>query len=134
MTLVQKNVGNITYYTDGVNYYTFHVVSSKSDALWTFACIDLGITKRSGFSTEETARINDLAGTGLQQKTRYLLLKGGNTAPVPYLNTGTPDIHPNDILLRHVPAPTGTGMVVCPHCASHVMAGPTCSACGKPLT
>jgi hypothetical protein len=55
MTLVQQTVGNTAYYTDGVNYYTFHVVSSPSDALWIFACMDLGITKRSGFSTDETA-------------------------------------------------------------------------------
>ena len=134
MTLVQKNVGNITYYTDGVNYYTFHVVSSKSDALWTFACMDLGITKRSGFTTEETTRINDLAGTGTQQKTKYLLLRDGKAAQIPYLITGNPNIHVNDIILRHVAPPAGVGMVICPHCASHVMAGPTCSACGKQLT
>ena len=133
MTLVQKNIGNTTYYTDGVNYYTFHVVSSKSDALWIFACMDLGITKRSGFTTEESARINDLAGTGIQQKTKYLLLKNGQAVPVPYLNVGLADLHVGDILLRHV-APPSVGLVKCPHCASSVLPGPVCSACGKQLT
>jgi hypothetical protein len=71
MTLVQKNIGNTTYYTDGVNYYTFHMVNSKSDALYIFACMDLGIAKRSGFSSEESASINDLAGTGVNQRTKY---------------------------------------------------------------
>jgi hypothetical protein len=132
MTLVQKNIGNTAYYTDGVNYYTSHVVGSKSDALWIFACMDLGITKRSGFTTEESARINDLAGTGIQQKTKYLLLKNGQAVPVPYLNVGLADLHISDILLRHVAAPAA--LVRCPHCASHVLPGPVCSACGKQLT
>ena len=131
MTLVQKNIGGIVYYTDGVNYYTFHVVSSSSEALWMFACKDLGITKRSGFTTEESTRINELAGTGIQQKTKYLLLKNGQPAPVPYHNTGKADLRVGDILLRRVAPPTG--LVKCPHCASSVPPGPTCSACGKPL-
>ena len=67
--------------------------------------MDLGITKRSGFTTEETARINDLAGTGTKQKTKYLLLKNGNAVPVPYHITGAADLHVNDIILRRVPAP-----------------------------
>ena len=132
MALVQKTIGNAAYYTDGVSYYTFHTVNSKSDALYIFACIDLGITKRSGFTTEESARINDLAGTGLKQKTKYLLLKNGQPVPVPYLVTGMADLHVGDILLRKV-APPSTGLVKCPHCASSVVSGPTCSACGKPL-
>ena len=132
MTLVQKNIGNAAYYTDGVNYYTFHVVSPKPEPLYVFACKDLGITKSSGFTTEETARINDLAGTGVQQKTKYLLLKNGQAVPVPYHITGLADLHGGDILLRHVSPPAG--LVKCPHCASLVLPGPTCSACGKQLT
>jgi hypothetical protein len=131
MTLIQKNISNVPYYTDGKNYYTFHVVNSKSDALWIFACMDLGITKRSGFTTEESAKINDLAGIGLQQKTKYLLLKNGQAVQMPY-NFTVPDIHPGDIILRHV-SPPAVGLVKCPHCASSVLPGSVCSACGKPL-
>ena len=132
MTLVQKTVGGTTYYADNVNYYTFHIVNSKSDPLWIFACMDLGITKRSGFSSDEQARINDLAGTDLQHKTKYLLLKNGQAVPMPY-NFTVPDLHPGDIILRRVAAPS-VGMVKCPHCASTVPPGPTCAACGKSLT
>ena len=132
MTLVQKSVNNTTYYTDGVNYYTFHIVNSKSDPLWVFACMDLGIAKRSGFSSDEQTRINDLAGTDLAHKTKYLLLKNGQAVPMPY-NFSVPDLHPGDIILRHVAAPS-VGLVKCPHCASMVAPGPTCSACGKSLT
>ena len=132
MTLVQKTLGNTTYYTDGVNYFTFHVINSKSDPLWIFACMDLGITKRSGFTTEETARINDLAGgTGLFEKTKYLLLKNGQAVPMPY-NFTVPDLHPGDVILRQV-APPAVGLVKCPHCASSVLPGPVCSACGGKL-
>ena len=133
MALVQKNIGNTTYYTDGVNYYTFHVFNSTSDALWIFACMDLGITKRSGFTTDEEARINDLAGTGTRQKTKYLLLKNGQAAQIPYHITGAADLHPGDVILLQVPAPA-VGLVKCPHCASNVLPGPVCSACGKQLT
>jgi hypothetical protein len=132
MALAQKNIGNTAYYTDGITYYTYHVVSSKSDALWIFACKDLGISKRSGFSTEVSTRINDLAGTGIQQKTKYLLLKNGQAAPVPYFNTGLADLHVGDIILRQVPPPAG--LVKCPHCASLVPSGPTCSMCGRQLS
>ena len=132
MTLVQKTINNTAYYTDNVNYYTFHVVSSKSDALWTFACMDLGITKRSGFTTEESARINDLAGTSTQQRTKYMLLKNGAAEQIPYLVTGNPNIHINDIILRHVPAPTAVAMIVCRHCASKTPPGAQCAVCGKP--
>jgi hypothetical protein len=132
MTLVQKTINNTAYYTDGVNYYTYHVVSSKSDALYIFACMDLGITKRSGFTTEESAKINDLAGTGVKQKTKYLLLKNGQAVQVPYHATGSAELHTGDILLRRVAPPT-VGLVKCPHCASSVLPGSVCSACGKPL-
>ena len=132
MTLVQKTIGNIAYYTDGVNYYTFHTINSKTDPFYVFACMDLGIAKRSGFTSDEQARINDLAGTGMYQKTKYLLLKNGQAVPMPY-NLTLPDINPGDIILRQVPAPA-LGTVKCRHCASDVLPGPTCSACGQPLT
>ena len=132
MTLVQKTTNNTPYYTDGVNYYTFHVVSSKPEALYIFACRDLGIIETKSFTTEESARINDLAGTGIQHKTKYLLLKNGQAVPVPYHMTGSADLHAGDILLRHAAPPAG--LVQCPHCASRVPSGPVCSACGKPLT
>jgi hypothetical protein len=131
MTIVQKTIGNTTYYTDGMNFYTFHVVMSKNDELWKFACIDLGIPGKP-FSSEQEKRINDLAGTGMYQKTKYLLLKNGQVGPVPY-NLSVPNIHPGDIILRQVPAPTAS-TVKCPHCATSVLPGPTCSACGKPLS
>lgn len=130
MALVQKNISNVAYYTDGVNYYTFHLVN-KNDALWTYACSDLGITKRSGFTAEETAQINELAGTGIYQKSKYRLLKNGQAIPMPY-KLSIPDIKAGDVVLRQVPAPS-TGLVKCPHCASSVLPGPTCSACGKSL-
>lgn len=131
MTLAQKTIGNTTYYTDGVSYYTFHIINSKSDPFWVFACMDLGITKRSNFTTEEQAKINDLAGTGMYQKTKYLLLKNGQAIPMPY-NLTVPNINPGDVILRQV-SPPSVGTVKCPHCASSVLPGPTCSACGKPL-
>lgn len=132
MTLVQKTISNTTYYTDGVNYYTFHVINSKSDPLYIFACLDLGITKRDNFTDDEKKRINDLAGTGMYQKTKYLLLKNGQAVQMPY-NLTMPDLHPGDVILRQVAAPS-VGTVKCRHCASNVLPGPTCSACGQPLT
>ena len=132
MALAQRTIGNTAYYTDGVNYYTSHIVSSKSDPLYIFACRDLGINKTSGFTPDEQARINDLAGTGMYQKTKYLLLKNGQAVQMPY-NLTVPDINPGDVILRQVPPPA-VGLVKCPHCASSVPPGPVCSACGKPLT
>ena len=132
MALVQKAIGNTMYYTDGVKYYTSHIVSSKTDPLYIFACRDLGINKTSGFTPDEQARINDLAGTGMYQKTKYLLLKNGQAVQMPY-NLTVPDINPGDIILRQVPPPS-VGLVKCPHCASSVLPGPVCSACGKQLT
>lgn len=131
MTLVQKTINNTAYYTDGVNYYTFHIINSKSDPLYIFACMDLGIARRSNFTPEEQAKINDLAGTGMYQKTKYLLLRNGQAIPMPY-NLTMPDFHPGDVILRPV-SPPSMGTVKCPHCASSVLPGPTCSACGKPL-
>jgi hypothetical protein len=132
MTLVQKTIGNTAYYTDGVNYYTFHVIGSKVEPLYIFACRDLGITKSSGFTAEESARINDLAGTGKNQKTKYLLLKNGQAVQMPYKLT-VPDLRPGDTILRQV-TPPSAGLVKCPHCASTVARGQVCSACGKPLS
>jgi len=131
MALVQKTISNKAYYTDGLNFYTFHVINSKSDPLWKFATKDLGINKASGFTPDEETRINDLAGTGMYQKTKYLLLKNGQAVPIPY-NLTVPDLHPGDIILRKVASPS-VGLVKCPHCASSVLPAPTCSACGKPL-
>jgi hypothetical protein len=133
MPLVQKNIGNTVYYTDGANYYTFHIVSKPSDGLYLFAAKDLGINKTSGFTAEESAKINDLAGTGTQKRTKYLLLKNNQAVPMPYHVTGNPQIQANDVILRQVATPS-VGKVKCPHCASTVLPGPTCSACGKPLT
>ena len=93
MTVIRKTIGNATYYTDGANSYTFHIINSKSDRLWVFACMDLGITKRDGFTEDEKTRINDLAGTGMYQKTKYLLLKNGQALQMPY-NLTVPAIHP----------------------------------------
>lgn len=134
MALVQQTINNTAYYTDGVNYYTFHIVSNPTDGLYLFAAKDLGINKTSGFTAEESAKINDLAGTGTQQRTKYLLLKNGMAVQMPYHITGAPDIQAGEVILRSVPAPSSVGMVKCPHCASTVRPGPTCSACGKPLT
>ena len=133
MSLVQKTIGNTTYYTDGVNYYTFHVVRSKDDALWKFACIDLGIVGKPT-STEQQARVNNLAGMGVNQRTKYLLLKNGQAVAIPYQKTGNAILNVNDVILRRVDPPAAAGLVKCPHCASSVPPGPTCKMCGKPLT
>ncbi len=131
MALVQKYIGNKEHYTDGVNYYTFHVIRTKSDPFWKFAAQDLGINKASGFTSDEQKRINDLAGESMYKKTKYLLLKNGKAVPMPY-KLSVPDVKPGDVILRQVPPPSA-GLVKCPHCASRVLPGPTCSACGKPL-
>ena len=132
MALTQKTIGNASYYTDGLSYYSFHVINSTNDSLWKFAAQDLGINKTSGFTPDESTRINDLAGTGMYQHTKYMLLKDGQAVQIPY-NLTVPILHPGDIILRKVPSPS-TGLVLCPHCASKVLPGPTCSACGRPLT
>ncbi|MCI0552174.1 MAG: hypothetical protein L0287_14580 [Anaerolineae bacterium] len=53
MAISQKTISNKAYYTDGVNYYTFHVIESKSDPFWKFAAQDLGINKATGFTPDE---------------------------------------------------------------------------------
>ena len=61
--------------------------------------MDLGITKKTGFTSQETKNITDLAGIGPQFPTKYLLLENGNAIPVPYLE-GSSNLRPNDIILR----------------------------------
>ena len=99
MTLVQKSINGTEYYTDDEVYYTFHQVKVATDTLWSFACMDLGITKKMGFTSQELKNITDLAGIGSLHPTKFLLLKNGNAIPVPYLE-GSSDLHPNDIILR----------------------------------
>ena len=126
MTLVQKPINNTMYYTENNEYYTFHTVKSGKDTLWSFACMELGITKVTGLTQNEINKINDLAGTGPDHPTKFLLLKDGKATKVPYLANKNPDLHLNNIILRLV-------TVTCPHCASKVPPGTSCYACGKPL-
>jgi hypothetical protein len=100
MTLVQKPINGTEYYTDDNVYYTFHRVKDATDTLWNFACMDLGITKKTGFTSQETKNITDLAGIGPRHPTRFLLLKNGDAVPVPYLANGDSNLHPDDIILR----------------------------------
>ena len=100
MTLVQKHINGRDYYTDNKVYYTFHQVELGTDTLWNFACMDLGITNKTGFTSQETKDITDLAGIGPLHPTKFLLLKNGNAIPVPYLANGSSNLHPNDIILR----------------------------------
>ena len=105
MTLVQKPINGTEYYTDDNVYYTFHEVKVAEDTLWNFACMDFGITKKTGFTSQETKNITDLAGIGQLHPTKFLLLRNGNAIPVPYLANGSSDLHPNDIVLRSAGAP-----------------------------
>ena len=105
MTLVQKTINGTDYYTDDKVYYTFHQINAATDTLWSFACMDLGITKKTGFTSQETKNITDLAGISPLHPTRFLLLKNGNAIPVPYLANGSSNLHPNDIILRSAVAP-----------------------------
>jgi hypothetical protein len=100
MSLVQKSINGTEYFTDDNVYYTFHQVKDAKDTLWSFACVDLGITKKTGFTSEETKNITDLAGIGRLHPTKFLLLRNGNAIPVPYLANGSSDLHPDDIILR----------------------------------
>lgn len=100
MALVKKTINDTEYYTDGRVYYTFHQVTAAQDTLWSFACMDLGITKKTGFTSQETKNITDLAGISPLHPTRYLLLKNGDAVPVPYLANGSSNLHLNDIILR----------------------------------
>jgi hypothetical protein len=105
MTLVQKPINGTEYFTDDNVYYTFHQVKDATDTLWSFACRDLGITKKTGFTSEETKNITDLAGIGPLHPTKFLLLRNGNAIRVPYLANGSSDLHPDDIVLRSTGAP-----------------------------
>ena len=99
MALVQKTINGTEYYTDNKVYYTFHQIKVATDTLWSFACMDLGITKKTGFTSEETKKITDLAGIGPLHPTKFLLLKNGDAIPVPYLSNGSSNLHPSDIIL-----------------------------------
>jgi hypothetical protein len=105
MTLVQKPINGTEYYTDDNIYYTFHRVKDATDTLWSFACLDLGITKKTGFTSQETKNITDLAGIGPRHPTKFLLLRNGNAIPVPYLANGSSNLHLDDIILRSAVAP-----------------------------
>ena len=83
MTLVQKPINGTEYYTDDHIFYTFHQVKDAKDTLWSFACVDLGITKKTGFTSQETKNITDLAGISPLHPTQFLLLKNDNAIPVP---------------------------------------------------
>ena len=100
MALVQKSINGTDYYTDDKVYYTFHRVKAATDTLWSFACMDLGITKKTGFTSEETKNITDLAGISPLHPTKFLLLKNGNAISVSYLANGSSDLHVDDIILR----------------------------------
>jgi hypothetical protein len=114
MTLVQKSISGTEYYTDDHIYYTFHQVKDDKDTLWSFACMDLGITKKTGFTSQETKNITDLAGIGPLHPTKFLLLRNGNAIPVPYLANSGSDLHPNDIILRSAVAPTVSKPIISP--------------------
>src|SRR5687767_3476160 len=105
MTLALKPINCTEYYTDDKVYYTFHQVKDATDTLWSFACMDLGITKKTGFTSQETKNITDLAGIGPLHPTKFLLLRNGNAIPVPYLANGSSNLHLDDIILRPAVAP-----------------------------
>ena len=105
MTLVQKAINGNEYYTEDKVYYTFHQVKDVTDTLWSFACMDLGITKKAGFTSQETKNITDLAGIGPRHPTKFLLLKNGDAIRVPYLANGSANLHPDDIILRSAVVP-----------------------------
>ena len=112
MTLVQKSINGTEYYTDDKVYYTFHQVKVATDTLWSFACMDLGITKKTGFTSQETKNITDLAGISPLHPTKFLLLKNGNAISVPYLANGSSDLHPNDIILRSAADPGASQPII----------------------
>ena len=114
MTLVQKPINGTEYYTDDNVYYTFHEVKDTQDTLWNFACMDLGITKKTGFTSQETKNITDLAGISPLHPTKFLLLRNGNAVPVPYLANGSSDLRPNDIILRSAVAPNVAKPIISP--------------------
>jgi hypothetical protein len=100
MTLVPKNINGTEYYTDNKVFYTFHLIKAATETLWDLACMDLGIIDKTSFTSLETKNITDLAGIGPRYPTKFLLLKNGNAIPITYLANGSPNLHPNDIILR----------------------------------
>jgi hypothetical protein len=114
MTLVQKSINGTEYFTDDHIYYAFHQVKDDQDTLWSFACMDLGITKKTGFTSEETKNITDLAGIGPLHPTKFLLFRNGNATPVPYLANGSSDLHANDIILRPAVDPAVSKPIIPP--------------------
>lgn len=76
--------------------------------------MDLGITKKIGFTSQEIKNITDLAGIGPRNPTRFLLLRDGNAIPVPYLANGSSNLHPNDIILRSAVDPTLSQPIIPP--------------------
>jgi hypothetical protein len=120
MTLVQKSINGNEYYTDDEVYYTFHQVKAATDTLWNFACMDLGITRKTYLTSQETKNITDLAGIGPRRPTKFLLLKNGDAIPIPYLPNGSADLKPNDIILRSAVTPDASEpvAVVVPSSAS----------------
>jgi hypothetical protein len=123
MTLVQKPINGTEYYTDENVYYTFHQIKAAEDTLWNFACMDLGITKKTGFTSQETKNITDLAGIGPLHPTRFRLLKDGNAVPISYLANGSSNLHPDDIILRAADDPTASKPEI-PPVTSDVHASP----------
>lgn len=113
MTLALKPINGTEYYTDDEVYYTFHQVKVATDTLWSFACMDLGITKKTGFTSQELKNITDLAGIGALHPTKFLLLKNGNAIPVPYLE-GSSNLQPNDIILRSAVDPAISKSIIPP--------------------
>lgn len=112
MALVQKSINGTDYYTDDKVYYTFHQVKAATDSLWSFACMDLGITKKTGFNSQETKDITDLAGISPLHPTKFLLLRNGNAIQVPYLANGSANLHPNDIVLRSAVDPAVSKSII----------------------
>jgi hypothetical protein len=85
-------------------------VKAATDTLWSFACMDLGITDTTRFTSQETKNITDLAGIGPRYPTKFLLLKNGNAIPITYLANGSPNLHPNDIILRPTVDPVASAV------------------------
>jgi hypothetical protein len=72
--------------------------------------MDLGITDKTRLTSQETKNITDLAGIGPRYPTRFLLLKNGNAIPMIYLASGSPNLHPDDIILRRIVDPVASAV------------------------
>ena len=84
--------------------------------------MDLGITQKAGFSSQETKNITDLAGIGPLHPTKYLLLRDGNAMPVTYLANGSSNLQPNDIILRSAVDPALSKPIVPPTASTNSVA------------